>query len=148
MTTITNSSDNLETISISTDDKTSFDLGSYSLNSMGASGTIATGGYFSTNSSYGNVTINSNGTGSYNYPTNPTIYTTNNTGNTLHVRGPAEFEGDVMVKGRSLEKMFQKIEDRLAILQEPSPEKLEKYAALKKAYEHYKTLERLIGEDE
>lgn len=65
----------------------------------------------------------------------------------LSVTGDATFEGDIKWKGRSLGKLLESIEGRLAILQEPSPEKLEKYAALKKAYEHYKTLERLIGED-
>lgn len=59
----------------------------------------------------------------------------------------AEFEGDIKWKGRSLGKLLEKIEDRLAILQEPSQEKLEKFAALKKAYEHYKLMETLIGED-
>jgi hypothetical protein len=66
---------------------------------------------------------------------------------TLDVKGDATFEGDIKWKGRSLVKLLESIEDRLAILQEPSPAKLEKYAALKKAYDHYKTLERLIGED-
>jgi hypothetical protein len=113
----------------------------------GAKGSLTIGSYGSMAPTYGNITINSNNSGPYVYSAAPTIYTTNNTGNSLHVKGPAEFEGDIMVKGRSLEKMFQKIEDRLAILQEPDPEKLEKFAALKKAYEHYKTLERLIGED-
>jgi hypothetical protein len=110
--------------------------------------------------SYGNVVINS-GTGSA--TTNP--YTTNNTGAYLYstgagaqwstitsnpglsVKGDADFEGDIKWKGRSLGKLMEKIEDRLAILQEPDPEKLEKFAALKKAYDHYKTLERLIGDD-
>lgn len=59
----------------------------------------------------------------------------------------AEFEGDIKWKGRSLGKLLEKIEDRLAILQEPSAEKLAKFAALKKAYEHYKLMETLIGED-
>ena len=66
---------------------------------------------------------------------------------TLDVRGDARFDGDIKWQGRSLGKLLESIEDRLAILQEPSPEKLEKYAALKKAYDHYKTLERLIGEN-
>ena len=65
----------------------------------------------------------------------------------LSVTGDATFEGDIKWKGRSLGKLLETIEDRLSILQEPDPKKLEKYAALKKAYEHYKTLERLIGED-
>ena len=66
---------------------------------------------------------------------------------TLDVKGDARFDGDIKWQGRSLGKLLESIEDRLAILQEPSPEKLEKYAALKKAYDHYKTLERLIGEN-
>jgi hypothetical protein len=65
----------------------------------------------------------------------------------LHVTSDAEFDGDIKWKGRSLGKLLQGIEDRLAILQEPDPKKLEKFAALKKAYDHYKTLERLIGDD-
>jgi hypothetical protein len=65
----------------------------------------------------------------------------------LQVNGDAEFEGDIKWKGRSLGGLLQSIEDRLAILQEPDPEKLKKHAALKKAYDHYKTMERLIGDD-
>ncbi len=98
----------------------------------------------------GNVTVASGSSGSYLYSTpglNGYSFTNNTTNPNLHVNGTAEFDGDVKIKGRSLEKMLQKIEDRLAILQDPDPAKLEKYAALKKAYEHYKTLERLIGED-
>jgi len=124
-----------------------------SLNNMN----YTTSGFYN---SYGNVVINS-GTGSA--TTNP--YTTNNTGaylfstgagtqwstvnptSGLSVKGDADFEGDIKWKGRSLGKLMEKIEDRLAILQEPDPEKLEKFAALKKAYDHYKTLERLIGDD-
>jgi hypothetical protein len=106
----------------------------------------------STSSSYGTYSIGAGGTsGSYLYTSagsNGTSWgTPTNNSNTLQVNGDANFEGDIKVKGRSLEKMFQKIEDRLAILQDPDPKKLEKYAALKKAYDHYKTLERLIGED-
>lgn len=78
---------------------------------------------------------------------NGTSWTTTAPNPNLQVKGDAEFEGDVKFKGRSLEKLLEKIESRLAILEDPSPKKLEKYAALKKAYEHYKTLERLIGED-
>lgn len=65
----------------------------------------------------------------------------------LQVTGDAEFEGDIKWKGRSLGGLLQSIEDRLAILQEPDPEKLKKHAALKKAYDHYKTMERLIGDE-
>jgi hypothetical protein len=65
----------------------------------------------------------------------------------LHVNSDAEFEGDIKWKGRSLGNLLQGIEDRLAILAEPNPAKLEKFAALKKAYDHYKLMEKLIGDE-
>lgn len=128
------------TIDISTIDIGSFTLPSYTF----YSGTTA--------SSYGNVTINSGATGATGsmYTTaglNGTSWSNSTVGAGLHVTSDAEFEGDIKWKGRSLGKLLEKIEDRLAILQEPNPAKLEKYAALKKAYDHYKTMERLIGED-
>lgn len=64
----------------------------------------------------------------------------------LEVKGDAHFDGNIKWRGRDLGKFLESIEDRLAIVSEPDPEKLEKFAALKKAYEHYKTLERLIGD--
>lgn len=64
----------------------------------------------------------------------------------LKVSGDADFEGDITIKGRSLTDMLDAINDRLAILH-PDPAKLEKYRALKEAYEHYKMLERLIGDE-
>jgi len=64
------------------------------------------------------------------------------TQSSLSVRGDADFEGDVKIKGVSIAKTLESINDRLAILQ-PDPAKLEHFAALKKAYEHYKTLEAL-----
>lgn len=56
-------------------------------------------------------------------------------------------DGDITWKGRSLDNFLKSIESRLAILQ-PNPEKLEKFEALKKAYEHYKLLETLINDEE
>ena len=103
----------------------------------------------STSSSYSTYSIGATGaSGNYLYTTsgaNGTSWGTPNSG--IKVQGDAEFDGDVKIKGRSLEKLLTTIEDRLAILQDPDPKKLEKYAALKKAYDHYKTLERLIGDD-
>jgi hypothetical protein len=72
-------------------------------------------------------------------------FTTNGAG--LHVTSNAVFDGDVTIKGSNIAKTLKKIEDRLAILQDPDPAKLEKFAALKKAYDNYKMLERLIGDD-
>jgi len=80
-------------------------------------------------------------------------YTTNSTGfngtgfsSDLQVKGSANFDGNVTIKGVDLVKLLETIQDRLAILV-PDPEKLEKYQALKKAYEHYKLLETLVKED-
>jgi len=88
-----------------------------------------------------------NGTVSGMWNTSPYIITTNTGTPNLSVSGDAEFQGDVKIKGRSLEKLLTTIEDRLAILTDPDPEKLEKFAALKKAYDNYKLLEKLIGDD-
>jgi len=49
---------------------------------------------------------------------------------------------DIKIGHRSLKEFMSKMEERMAILV-PDPEKLEKFQALKKAYEHYKTLESL-----
>jgi hypothetical protein len=62
--------------------------------------------------------------------------------------GSVKFEGDIEWKGRELGRLIESIEDRLAILTEPNQKKLEKFAALKKAYDHYKLMEKLIGEDD
>jgi hypothetical protein len=60
----------------------------------------------------------------------------------LNVTGEANFECDVKIKGVSISKTLEDIQKRLAILV-PDPAKLEHFEALKKAYEHYKTLEAL-----
>ena len=63
-----------------------------------------------------------------------------NTG--LTCSGDANFEGDVKIKGVSIAETLEAINQRLAILV-PDPAKLEHFAALKKAYDHYKVLEAL-----
>lgn len=55
-------------------------------------------------------------------------------------------DADVIVNGKSLSEFMTKMEERLAILV-PDPDKLEKFAALKKAYEHYKLMEKLCHEE-
>lgn len=108
-----------------------------------------------TSASSGSYTISgSNGTSAWN--TTPYITTSVNTNPTwsgsgtasIQVKGDAEFDGDITWKGRNLGKLLEKIEDRLAILT-PDSKKLEQFAALKKAYDHYKLLEKLCElEDE
>jgi len=81
---------------------------------------------FSTNINYG---VQSN------YQINPS----------LQVNGKVEIKGekaDIEIEGKSLKHFMDVMERRFAILQ-PNPEKLEKFEALRKAYEHYKLLESL-----
>lgn len=65
----------------------------------------------------------------------------------LHVRGDAEFEGDVKIKGKSIAETLDKIEERLAILH-PNEKLEEKWLELKKLGEAYRALEKDIIEKE
>ena len=84
---------------------------------------------------------------------NGTFWSTNSNINassttpSMSVKGDLEVEGALTVNGRDLSKLMEKIEDRLAILTEPNSDKLEKFPALKKAYDHYKLMEKLIGDE-
>ena len=81
----------------------------------------------------------SNGTGSTWASTNATTAT-----GKLKVEGK---EADIFINGQSLSDWMSAVEQRLSILR-PKTELLEKYQALQAAYEHYKTLERLLYEQE
>lgn len=90
------------------------------------------------------------GTGGYTLATGNSngTWASINTGTTtpsIQVKGDAEFEGKVMINGQDLAETLQTISTRLAILV-PDPKLLDKYEALKQAYEHYKTLEALCVE--
>lgn len=66
----------------------------------------------------------------------------------IHQNGiDLDAKSDIKFDGQSLKETLWAIQDRLAILV-PDPIKMEKYAALKAAYEHYKMLERLCNEDD
>jgi len=97
------------------------------------------------------VTITSGGTGYWSVGHNTAVGYAAPIANTnqSHAKfpGPVTFEGDIEWKGRDLGKLIESIEDRLAILTEPNPGKLEKFAALKKAYDQYKLMEKLISEE-
>ena len=96
------------------------------------------------------------GSGSYGCSQNQYIISTNNTagwgtintnhysnpGSSLNVKGDAEFEGKVNINGQDLGEFMEAMSRRLAILV-PDPDKLEHFEALKKAYDHYKMLEKL-----
>ena len=116
-------------------------MNSYSYSNMPSNITIS-----GSSGSYGAVGIGSSGSFLTSSGSNGTSWSNVNWGtsssSSLSVTGDAEFEGDVKIKGVSIAKTLEAINDRLAILQ-PDPAKLEHFAALKKAYEHYKTLEAL-----
>lgn len=78
---------------------------------------------------------------------NITIQEPNLNGATLEVKGNANFEGNVKIKGKDLAEMFDKIESRLAILH-PNPELEDKWDELKELGKRYKELEAEIIEKE
>ena len=103
---------------------------------------------------YGNVVIGQS-------PSSPSaVYVSNGTGTTwanpvsnkagvtakgqLSVEGP---DADIIINKQSLSVWMQAVEKRLSILQ-PKPELHEKYSALEEAYNHYKTLEALLYDDQ
>jgi hypothetical protein len=114
------------------------------MNSMYSSGTITlptttitNGGYTigPTGSSGQFYTTGSNG---HNWNNPPTV---NITGTGIDMAAGT----DISIDGKSLKTFMNKMEERLAILV-PDPAKLEKFEALKKAYEHYKLMESLCQE--
>ena len=76
-----------------------------------------------------------------------TVTIANVTPNTLQVKGDAEFEGDVKLKGKSLDKALTKIEERLAILH-PNEKLEEKWEKLRDLRKQYMELEADIIEKE
>lgn len=99
----------------------------------------------------GNVTIGGMGGGGGH------VYTSSGTGaswastnaqTTAH--GKLKVEGknaDIYINGQSLSDWMSAVDRRLSILR-PNTELQEKYSALQDAYDHYKTLESLLYEQE
>lgn len=131
------------------DSMSAYNISNYSIGAVGSTASFTTTAGF--NGTSGSYLTSNGGTGAVG---SNTIWTTNNTspwsiGSSsttpapgLKVSGDAEFEGKVMINGRNISEFMETISKRLAILV-PDPEKLEHFEALKKAYEHYKTLEAL-----
>lgn len=100
---------------------------------------------------YGNVTIGGMGGGG------GQVYVSNGTGanwastnaqTTAH--GKLKVEGkdaDIFINGQSLSDWMQTVDRRLTILR-PNLELQKKYEALQAAYDHYKTLESLLYDDQ
>ncbi len=93
-------------------------------------------------------------------PSSGQVYTSNGTNNSwitaadpnlkgasIQVKGDAEFDGEVTIKGKKLSEMFEKIEERLAILH-PNPELEDRWDELKELAKRYKELEQEIIEKE
>ena len=68
-------------------------------------------------------------------------------GASLQVKGDAEFEGDVTIKGKSINDSLERIEERLAILR-PNEELEEKWEKLRGLRQAYMELEAEIKEKE
>ena len=86
-------------------------------------------------------TLYTTNTGNYNWNNVNTSPTVNITGSGIDMAAGT----DISIDGKSLKTFMNKMEERLAILI-PDPAKLEKFEALKKAYEHYKLMESLCQE--
>ena len=106
----------------------------------------------------GNLFVGSSGSGTgYVYTTTTTsptidpysdvIIGNSENGTKLQVKGDAEFEGDVKLKGKSLDKTLTKIEERLAILH-PNEKLEEKWEKLRELRKQYRELEADILEKE
>ena len=91
----------------------------------------------------------SNGTYSWTQPYNTNAQYTGITQvqSALKVSGSAEFAGAVKIQGMDIGEALAKINQRLAILA-PDPKLLDKYTALREAYNHYLTLEALCVESD
>ena len=68
-------------------------------------------------------------------------------GSTLSVKGDAQFEGDVIIKGKSIGDSIERIEERLAILR-PNEELEQKWENLRGLRKAYMELEAEIKEKE
>lgn len=69
------------------------------------------------------------------------------THNTLDVKGDANFDGDLIIKGKSLAQTLENIEDKLAILR-PNDALEEKWEQLRELRRQYMELEKDIIEKE
>ena len=99
-------------------------------------------GYRSTPTT-GNITIGGASASIAGAGTGPTWASTTAQGQ-LKVEGK---DADIFINGQSLSDWMSAVDQRLSILR-PRPELQEKYSALQAAYNHYKTLESLLYEQE
>lgn len=97
---------------------------------------------------YGNVVIGGGSSPVYISSGTGSTWASTNAQTTAH--GKLKVEGkdaDIFINGQSLSDWMQTVDRRLTILR-PNLELQEKYEALQAAYDHYKTLESLLHEQE
>jgi hypothetical protein len=117
---------------------------SYNNTMIGTSGQLLMSSGTSNTITWGTTTVNtspwtvSTGSGPYTISADPNLK-----GASLLVGGDAEFEGDVKIKGKSLTKLIDNIEKRLAILH-PNERLEEKWEKLKKLGDEYREMEKDI----
>ena len=110
----------------------------YSANTITLPTTTITNGGYTIGATGSSGQFYTTGTGGHNWNNPPTV---NITGTGIDMAAGT----DISIDGKSLKTFMNKMEERLAILI-PDPSKLEKFEALKKAYEHYKLMESLCQE--
>jgi hypothetical protein len=117
----------------------------YTISNISGTANVSSGIYWGVNSGISGQVLTSNGTNTG--WANLSLADPDLQGSTLSVKGNAEFEGEVTIKGKNLTEMFEKIEERLAILH-PNPELEDKWDELKELGKRYKELEQEIIEKE
>ena len=119
------------------------DMGQYFDKNFGVVGSNTAGGY--------TLTTSNGGTGNYSLNNNLGLsfndYWDHGTKAGLSVKGDAEFEGDVTIKGKSLNKTLESIEEKLAILY-PNEELEKKWEKLRELRKQYIELEKEIIQKE
>ena len=103
--------------------------------------TNTTAPYINTMGSSGGYVLTTSGSSGIDWSIAP------NTTTTLDVKGDANFDGDVKLKGKSLSDTLNKIEERLAILH-PNEALEEKWEQLKELGKQYREMEKDILEKE
>jgi hypothetical protein len=111
----------------------------------GGGGTYSLAGAVGAGNTY---TMPWTGAGSNNWSVtqSPVMTVSAGTSPSLQVSGDADIKGNLTVNGSNISEILEKIQERLAILV-PDPKRLEKYEALKQAYDNYKLLEALCVDE-
>jgi hypothetical protein len=127
------------------------------MNTITTANTSVYGSYAPVNpSTYGYTYTTNNSTSPINVsiPSNNYVYSTsisaaeyNIDNRTIKINGDADVDGDILIKGKSLTDILNKIEERLSILK-PNVELEERWDELKELSKRYRELEKELLEKE